>query len=578
LKKLASLLVLAVVVCLQSAQAQRPPDTHVVGRLIVQHRLDANPSAVNQVLSANGARVMGQIPQIHVSVLQVAEQAADKVAAALAHSGQFTFIERDMLAKTGATTPNDPYFGSQWHLATIQAPNAWGITTGTSATAIAVIDSGVDTSHADLAPKLAAGWNFLTGTSAIVDNTGHGTATSGTIAADTNNGVGVAGVAWGNMIMPLVVVDSTGSASYSNIASAITYAADHGARIMNISIAGSSASSTLQSAVNYAWNKGAVIFASAGNYSTSAPYYPAACDNVVAVSATDSTDLLASYSNFGSWIDLSAPGSSIMTTSSGSSYGSWSGTSFSAPVAAGVAALVLAERPSLSAAALVSLLEQNSDDLGAPGYDTSFGYGRVNAYRAVLAAQNLPASDTIPPSVSITSPGTGATVSGSVQVQGTATDNVGVTGIQFLLDGQLVSSSAGSPFSFAWNTLSATNGSHTLTVTAVDAAANKGSASVTVSVNNPVVVDTTPPVVTITGPANGSTVSRTATITVSATDNVAVHQVCIYIDGVLKVTDTAAPYTYSWNTKKSASGVHTIKATAWDAAGNSSSATITVNN
>jgi thermitase len=562
-------------VLLSPALAQKPND-HVSGRLVVQHRIGANSNAINQALGANGARVVNQIPQLRVLVLQVAEPAADQVAAALERSGQFTFVEKDFIARTTAITPNDPYFVSQWHLATIHAPDAWAITTGAPTTVVGVIDSGADTTHPDLAPRLVSGWNFLTGTSTIVDYAGHGTATAGTIGAATNNGTGVAGVSWGDPIMPLVVVDSTGSASYSNVASAISYAADHGVRIVNISLAGSSPSSTMQSAVNYAWNKGTVVFASAGNYSTSTPYYPAACDNVVAVSATEPNDTLSSYSNFGSWIDLAAPGSGILTTNSGGSYGSWSGTSFSSPIAAGVAALVLSEHPSLTAAGLVSLLEQNSDDLGTPGFDTSFGYGRVNAYKAVLAAQSVPAGDTIPPTVTISSPGNGATVAGTIQVQGTATDNVGVTSIQFLVDGTQVSSASTSPFAFAWSSAGVANGSHTLTVQASDAAGNVGSSVITVSVNNVIVVDTTPPTVAITKPSNGAIVSGNISIGVSATDNVGVTQVSIYIDGTLKYTGTAAPYSYTWNTRKATSGTHTIMARAWDAAGNSASASITV--
>lgn len=575
MKKILALAVFATLAAL-TIQAQPKANDHVSGRLIAQLRAGANANAANQALGANGARVLQQIPQIHVLVLQVPEQAADKVSAALERSGQFTFIERDYVAQAVAT-PNDPDFGSQWHLAKIQASNAWNITTGTSTQVVAVVDTGADGTHPDLASKLVPGWNFVSGNSTLVDNGGHGTAVSGTVAAATNNATGVAGVSWGTLIMPLIVVDSTGYASYSNMASAITYAADHGVRIINLSLAGSSASSTLQSAVNYAWNKGAVVFAAAGNYATSAPYYPAACDYVVAVSATNSADGLSSYSDYGSWIDLAAPGDSILTTNAGGSYAAWSGTSFSSPIAAGIGALALSEKPSLTAAALVSLLEQNTDDIGAPGFDTSFGYGRVNAYKVVTAAQSLPASDTTPPSVTISSPVNAASVLGTVQVQGTASDNVGVTGIKFLVDGQLVTSASASPFSFAWNSSSVTNGSHSLTVTASDAAGNTGSSSITVSVNNLVVKDTTPPVVTITNPVSGATVSsKNVTITVSATDNVGVSQVGIYIDGILKATDTAAPYTYSWNTRKVASGVHTIKATAWDAAGNSSSASITV--
>jgi subtilisin family serine protease len=554
-----------------SVMAQPLAGNHVSGRLLVQQRRGADPKATAQVLAGNGARLEKMIPQINVSVLQVPEPASSRVAAALAKTGLFNFVESDYIAHVSAT-PNDPDFSSQWYLSTIQGPSAWNMGTGASGIIIADIDSGADGTHPDLASKLVPGWSFVSGTSSTSDNTGHGTAVAGTMAAATNNGTGVAGVAWANPVMPLVVIDSTGSGSYSNIASAITYATDHGARIINMSLAGSTPSSTLQSAVNYAWSKGVVIFASAGNYSTSTPYYPAACDNVVAVSATDNNDNLASFSNYGSWIDLSAPGTSILTTNSGGGYGYWDGTSFSAPIAAGVGALVLSLRPSLSNSALVSLLEQNSDDLGTPGYDIYYGYGRVNAYKALSAASNI-IVDIIPPVVSISSPAAGTTVSGTIAVQGTATDNVGVTSIQFYVDGQLVTSASTSPFSFSWNTTSAANASHMLMVNASDAAGNVGSASVTVTVSNSAIVDTTPPTATITNPLNGAKVTGTVAIAVAATDDVAVAQVSIYVDGVLKCTDTVAPYTCSWNTKKVAAGSHTIAATAWDKAGNKGTAT-----
>lgn len=442
-----------------------------------------------------------------------------------------------------------------------------------------MIDSGIDPSNTDISSKLVAGWNFLTGTSNTMDDLGHGTATGGTAAADTNNGVGVSGVAWNNMIMPLVVLNSSNSASYSDIASAITYAANNGVRVINISIGGSSSSSTLQNAVNYAWSKGAVIFASAGNNSSSAPNYPAACQYVVAVSATDVGDVLASFSNYGSYIDLSAPGNNILTTMMGGGYGYWYGTSFSAPIAAATAALVLSVNPGLSASALVSLLEQTSTDLGTPGWDEYFGYGRVNAYNAVVAAGSG-GRDTTPPTASIASPTAGVTVSGTVVVTGTATDNVGVVEIQLWVDGALytTASSAASPFSISWNTATAVNGSHSLTVKAYDAAGNVGTSSaVSVTVNNVVIPPSTqPPVVTLSSPANGATVSGNVAIDASATDVVAVTQISIYIDGTLKTTATGAKATYTWNTRKAASGTHTITATAWDADGNTASKSITV--
>jgi thermitase len=557
--------------------AQRPNTDHVTNRLLVQRRNGATATAINQVLTANGLVVIGRITQIGVMVVQVPEQAADRVAAALERSGQFTFVERDFLARSNATTPNDPYFGSQWHLPKIQAPSAWDITTGLSSVTIGVIDSGAQPDHPDLSTKLLSGWNFITGNNSTSDTIGHGTATSGTAAAATNNSNGVAGIAWSNPVMPLVVVDSTGYASYSNIASAITYAADHGIRIMNISIAGSSASSTLQSAVDYAWNKGSVVVAAAGNSSTSTPYYPAACQNVVSVSATDSNDTLAGFSNYGSWIDLAAPGVSITTLNTGSGYASWSGTSFAAPIVAGTAALVLSVKPSLSASSLVGLLEQNADNIGSSTY---FGYGRVNAYKAVLAAQG--AVSVPPPVVSITNPLNTATVAGSISVQGSATSSLSISGVQFLVDGQQISTTTVVPFSFPWNSSTFANGTHVLTVNATDSSGNVGTASNNVNVNNVAVTDTTAPAVAITQPLSGASISSVTStsgqlqIAVAASDNVAVSQVSIYIDGALKCTDTAAPYSCSWNTKKVGSGTHTITAKAWDTSGNTSSASIAV--
>ena len=554
---------------------------HVSGRLLAQPRLGANSADVATALAKAGARLERIIDRINVHVLKVPEPALDQVSAALMKTGMFTFVEPDHLLRSSSVVPNDPSFPSQWHLSAIHTPEAWGVTQGSSGVVIAVIDSGADWNHPDLAPKLVPGWNFVTGTSNTQDSggdSGHGTAVSGSVAAATSNGVGVSGVGWATMVMPLEVMDSSGSSSYSNLVSAINYAADHGARLINVSLCGSSNSSALQSAIDYAWNKGTVIFAAAGNGASSNLTYPAAANNVVAVSATDVNGTFASFSNYGSWIDISAPGSNILTTMNGSSYGAWSGTSFSSPIAAGVAALVLSLKPGMSNAALVNLLEQNADDLGVPGFDQYYGYGQVNAYKAVLAAGTA-TSDTTPPSVSIGSPASGATVAGNIQVQGTATDNLGVTTIQFYVDNQVVTTTPSSPFSFAWNSGNFANGSHVLKVVATDAAGNAGSVTISVTVNNQVVADVTPPVVTILSPISGaslSTVGANAQIAASATDNVAVSQVSFYIDNVLKCTDTSAPYTCAWNTKKTSPGPHIIKVTAWDRSNNSASASETV--
>jgi len=558
-------------------------DDHVPGRLLAQRTTSSSDTDVEQTVALSGGKIHHKIDSIGVLVLDVPEQALDAVTQALMHSGRFTFVERDHNAHVQATTPDDPDFLSQWHLTTIQAPAAWAITLGSATVPIAIIDSGADSTQPDLAPKLIAGWNFLTGNSKTSDtgcNTGHGTAVSGAAGAATNNLTGVAGVGWANTIMPLVVTSSSCVAMYSDIASAINYAADHGVRIINISVAGSTASSTLQSAVDYAWSKGAVIFAAAGNNSSSTPMYPAACNNAVAVSATVEGDTLASWSNYGSWIDLSAPGNMILTTQMGGSYGNWWGTSLASPIAAAVGALTLAANPSLSAAALVSLLEKNSDDLGTAGYDNYYGWGRVNAFKAVTAAKaGSSGGDTTAPTVSISAPTNAATVAGTVAVQGTATDNVGVTKIELDMDGVAVATVTSSPFSFSWSSATVSNALHTLTINAYDAANNVGSASVTVNVANPV-ADTTPPTVSISAPTNSASVSGTVSVQGTAADNVGVTKIELDVDGAVVTTTTTSPFSFSWNTASKANGSHTLTVKAYDAANNvgSASVTVTINN
>jgi subtilisin family serine protease len=368
--------------CMLSSRAADRPES-VPGRLLAGYRGDPASPALALTLLLHHAVVRRHVAPLGLHVLEVPEAASEAIAASLRRSGLFDYVERDYYGHTGSD-PNDPSYIAQWHLPKIAGPQAWAVTTGSGAVTVAVVDSGVYAQHPDLAGKLLPGWNFVQSNSDTSDVLGHGTAVAGTLAAATNNGIGIAGVNWASHVMPLVVVDENDFAAYSDIASAIQYAADHGVRIINISIGGSSPSSTLQAAVDYAWSRGAVVFASAMNDSSSAPYYPAACGHVVAVSATDANDHLASFSNYGSWITLAAPGTNILSTMNGGGYGYWNGTSFSSPIAAGVGALLLAVNPQMTNATLVMLLQQSADSVGDPIY---FGAGRVNAYRAILAAQ-----------------------------------------------------------------------------------------------------------------------------------------------------------------------------------------------
>lgn len=285
-----------------------------------------------------------------------------------------------------ASEPNDPCFPAQWHLRALEGPAAWALAAGRPPVVIAVVDSGVEATHPDLRGALVPGWNFLSETPDTADGFGHGTAVAGAAAAAANNGVGGAGVAPGARLMPLVALDANDRASYSDIARAIVYAADHGARVINVSLGGPSPSLTLDRAIEYAWQRGAIVVASAMNTGDSTPHYPAASPRALAVSATTPVDTLAGFSTHGDWIDFSGPGVSILTTSAGGRYAYRHGTSFAAPMVSGTLALMLAARPRASPEELVALLAEAAEDLGAPGPDPSFGRGRVHARRAVERA------------------------------------------------------------------------------------------------------------------------------------------------------------------------------------------------
>jgi thermitase len=361
--------------------------SHVPGRLLAAPRSGIDGNLLAYTLRLHAAVVRKHWTGIAVSVLEVPEESSEAIMESLKRTGLFEYVERDQYAHTAAEVPNDPGFVSQWHLAKIQSSQAWSVTTGSPSVVVAVIDTGVHGTHPDLASNLVPGWNFVKSNSDTSDPLGHGTAVAGVIGAASNNGIGVAGVSWHSRMMPLVVVDENDLAAYSNIAEAIQYAADRGVRVINISVGGNAQSSTLQSAVDYAWNRGVLILASAMNNGASNPYYPAACNHVMAVSATDSNDHLASFSNYGNWIAISAPGAGILTTAAGGGYAYWFGTSFSSPIVAGVAALSLAVNPTLTNAELVAILEKSADAIGPPGYGASFGWGRVNAFNAVAAAR-----------------------------------------------------------------------------------------------------------------------------------------------------------------------------------------------
>ncbi len=387
-------LVLAVTVASAAPDEQGRSSTagsYVPGRILLQPR-NGDLSKANDLAGKVGGKIAATLPTLRIVALDVADTDTDKVLAELQADPAVAFAERDPLIQTAAPAagwrPNDPLLDSEWGLARIGAPEAWDVTRGDSSMIVAVLDTGIDTSHADLQGQFVGGWDFVGKDNTPQDDNGHGTHVSGLVAAAADNGRGISGVAPGARVMPIKVVTATGIGSHLQIAQGIEYAVHNGARILNLSLGGSDPSETLQRAVAYAWDSGALVVAAAGNENSSAPVYPAAWPNVIGVGATNVDDTRAPFSNFGSYVAISAPGVAILSTTMGGSYEAWPGTSMATPLVSGVAALLWSRYPNLTNAEVRALLLATADHIGSTGYDGSgwnaeYGHGLVNAARAV---------------------------------------------------------------------------------------------------------------------------------------------------------------------------------------------------
>ena len=363
-------------------------------------------------------------------------------------------------------TPNDPEFPTQWHYRLINLPDAWDITTGSDQVIVAVIDTGVLVNHPDLNARLIAGFDFVSDPVRGNDNDGidadandpgddpdqlsssfHGTHVAGTIGAATNNGTGVAGVTWQTRIMPLRVLGVRGRGTAADIAQAIRYAAGlsnasgslpaRRANVINLSLGGEGRSQTEQDAILAARNQGVIVVAAAGNDNSSAFVSPASLDGVISVAAVDLNSAKAAYSNFGSGIDVAAPGGNsnadlnsdrrpdgVLSTLGAESpnmplaftYQFYNGTSMAAPHVAGVIALMLAVNPNLTPTDIDQLLagthprttKRITRDLGVEGRDDIFGHGLIDAAAAVAAAREIPGGQGPTPGGSILAVSTGA--------------------------------------------------------------------------------------------------------------------------------------------------------------------------
>ena len=384
---IAILIYMIPVVCWPLTILSGPYGPYAAGQVIFNSSTGVDPPSVRFLKRVIGAWDGESIPQLGVKVLYFPENIpTENVLRVLGIDGEVAYAEQNSIVLAN-WTPNDPYYldGHQWDLFKINCPAAWDQTQGSSAVKIAVLDTGVTYTHPDLASKCVAGWNFVANNSDPMDDHGHGTHVAGTCAAATNNGGGIAGVGANCMIMPVKVLNSGGSGTHSQVANGIVWAADHGAKVVNMSLGGPWPTTTLENAVNYAWNNGVVVCAAAGNDATTNYFYPAAYTNCIAVAASDSSDNKASFSNYGPWVDVAAPGVSIFSTTAGG-YQSWSGTSMASPHVAGEAGLLFAKLGVGAPASTVrNLIEGNCVNVGS-----WVANGRINVGAALSQGSQPP--------------------------------------------------------------------------------------------------------------------------------------------------------------------------------------------
>jgi len=458
-------------------------------------------------------------------------------------------------------TPNDPKYSEQWAYSHIQGPAAWGVTTGSSAITVAVLDTGADLTHPDLAANLVTGYNIITPAATADDDStgevaGHGTHVSGIIAAVSNNSVGVAGTAPGVRIMPIKVMDANGEGDSWDVVKGIEYAVDHGADVINMSLGGNDGSeqSVLQAAVDDAVKAGVVVVAASGNEYTGTLDYPAACTGVIAVGATTRTDIRETYSNYGPGMDVMAPGSYIYSTlNSSAGYGYMSGTSMASPFVAGAAALLLSHKPTATVAQVTAALENTAKDIGITGYDTLTGYGIIQMSAALYSLD-----DTTPP---VTTSDMLAAYDDTATITLSATDaSSGVAATYYSIDG-------GTVHSGTKITVTGYNDRHSIAYHSVDAAGNIE----TTTTKTFKIGDTLPPVTTSNKVAS---YSGSATIKLTASDGTGSGVVSTWYsldgaaatEGTSVATDSMGPHQLAFRSVDvvgTAEATKTVSFTVW---------------
>jgi serine protease len=414
---------------------------YVPGEFLVKFKSNVSEQTINTLNSSHGVSIIYTSPYTGFRILRTpsGKTVADMVEIYQAN-GNVEYAEANYIAYA-MKAPNDELYSHQWHLYNssyggINAESAWTISTGSGAV-VAILDTGISfedyseknpegsNSSYQKAPDLAGtffvdGYDFVNNDQHPNDDSisGHGTHIAGTIAQNTNNGIGTSGVAFNAYLMPVKVLNSCGAGTYADIAEGIVWATDNGAHVINLGLGGSEPSTALEGAIAYSYNRGVTLIAAAGNDGTGGVCYPAAYDDyVIAVGATRYDETLAYYSNFGLSLDLVAPGGDLNVDQNGDNYGdgvlqqaykisghntiSWGysfmeGTSMAAAHISGVAALLIANGNATSPAEVREALESTAEDKGTAGWDIRYGWGIVDAFAALQWTASKPGSGPLP--------------------------------------------------------------------------------------------------------------------------------------------------------------------------------------
>lgn len=319
--------------------ASSTEENAVDGQIVVQFAPDASAEERAEVIASLGGTVHTEIDALNAVVVSVEDAANTQINSPAVISSEPDYTAYALYSYNIPTS--DPLIGQQWSLAPTGVMDVWNDVPETAVT-VAVIDSGICAAHPDLAGRVLSGWDYVDDDANPNDVYGHGCGVSSVIAANIDDATGMAGIAPNAMILPLRVLNASGSGSYSDVAQAITDAANQGADVINLSLGGSASSTLLQDAVNYATSRGAIVIAAAGNDGANRALYPAAYPEVISVGALDQNLNIASFSNYGAQIDVWAPGTNIVTAHLNDGYAMQNGTSFAAPIVSGIAAMEIA--------------------------------------------------------------------------------------------------------------------------------------------------------------------------------------------------------------------------------------------